>query len=55
MRKQQLTLWQREEGQSFTEFALILILIAIVTMAILLIMGDDIRVWIVTAWQSLFP
>lgn len=44
-----------ERGQSFVEFALILTLIAIVILAILLIMGDDIRAWVVTVWQSLFP
>ncbi len=44
-----------ESGQSFVEFALILTLIAIVVLAILLIMGDDIRAWVVTVWQSLFP
>ena len=44
-----------DEGQSFAEFALILILIAVVVLAILLIIGDDLRVWIITAWQSLFP
>jgi Flp pilus assembly pilin Flp len=32
-----------EDGQSFVEFALIIILVAIVVLAILLIMGDDIR------------
>lgn len=46
---------RRESGQSFAEFALILILIAVVALAILLIMGDDLRVWIITAWQSIFP
>lgn len=35
-----------EEGQSFVEFALIIILIAIVVLAVLLIMGDDIRTFI---------
>lgn len=44
-----------DRGQSFVEFALILTLIAIVILAILLIMGDDIRAWVVTVWQSLFP
>ena len=44
-----------ESGQSFVEFALILTLIAIVVLAILLIMGDDIRAWVVTVWQSFFP
>lgn len=44
-----------DRGQSFVEFALILTLIAIVVLAILLIMGDDIRSWVVTVWQSFFP
>lgn len=44
-----------DRGQSFVEFALILTLIAIVILAILLIMGDDIRAWVVTVWQSFFP
>lgn len=44
-----------DRGQSFVEFALILTLIAIVVLAILLIMGDDIRAWVVTVWQSFFP
>ena len=34
--------------------ALIIVLIAIVIMAILLIMGDDLRMWIVTTIQGLF-
>ncbi len=55
MRKQWLSQLARDDGQSFAEFALILILIAIVVLAILLIMGDDMRVWIITAWQSIFP
>ena len=55
MRKQWLSQLARDEGQSFAESALILILIAIVVLAILLIMGDDMRVWIITAWQSIFP
>lgn len=46
---------RNDRGQSFVEFALILTLIAIVVLAILLIMGDDIRSWVVTVWQSLFP
>lgn len=44
-----------QSGQSFVEYALILILIAIVVLAIFLIMGDEIRTFIndlVQAWFS---
>ena len=44
-----------EEGQSFIEFALMIILIAIVVLAILLIMGDDIRTFINGLLQTWFP
>lgn len=59
MSNQLFRLWLKsarsDRGQSFVEFALILTLIAIVVLAILLIMGDDIRAWVVTVWQSFFP
>jgi Flp pilus assembly pilin Flp len=47
----------RNQGSSATliELALIIVLIAIVTMAILLIMGDDLRLWIVNTLQGLLP
>jgi|YNPNPStandDraft_1061719.scaffolds.fasta_scaffold229201_2 Flp pilus assembly pilin Flp len=45
----------REEGQSFVEFALMIILVAIVVLAILLIMGDDIRVFVNQLLQTWFP
>jgi Flp pilus assembly pilin Flp len=44
-----------EEGQSFVEFALMIILVAIVVLAILLIMGDDIRVFVNQLLQTWFP
>ncbi len=44
-----------EEGQSFVEYALIITLIAIVVLAILLIMGDDIRTIVNGLLQSWFP
>ena len=45
----------QDQGQSFVEFALILLLIGIVILAILLIMGDDVRSWIIAIWQAIFP
>ncbi len=45
----------REEGQSFIEFAVILILVAIVILAILLILGDDLRLFINDLLQTWFP
>lgn len=44
-----------ESGQSFVEFALILLLIAIVVLAILLIMGDEIRTFVNDLLQTWFP
>jgi Flp pilus assembly pilin Flp len=44
-----------EEGQSFVEYALMLILIAIVVLAIFLIMGDDIRTFVNDLLQAWFP
>lgn len=44
-----------ESGQSFVEYALILILIAIVVLAILLIMGDEIRTFVNDLLQAWFP
>jgi len=47
----------RNQGSSATliELALIIVLIAIVMMAILLIMGDDLRLWILNTLQGLLP
>lgn len=39
-------------GQSFLEYALIIVLIAIVVLAILLIMGDDIRLFVIGLWDK---
>jgi len=44
-----------EAGQSFVEYALILILIAIVVLAIFLIMGDEIRTFVNDLLQAWFP
>jgi len=41
-----------DKGQSFLEYALIIILIAIVVLAILLIMGDEIRVFVIGLWEK---
>ncbi len=38
---------------SLIELALIIVLIAIVVLAILLIIGDDLRLWVVTTLQGL--
>lgn len=45
----------RESGQSFIEYALILLLIAIVVLAIFLIMGDEIRNFVNDLLQTWFP
>ena len=42
-------------GQSFIEYALILILLAVVILSILLILGDDLRTFINDALQRWFP
>ncbi len=42
-------------GQSFVEFALIIILFAIVLLSILLILGDDLRTFINDLFQTWFP
>lgn len=44
-----------ELGQSFIEYALILILIAIVVLAIFLIMGEEIRTFVNDLLQTWFP
>jgi Flp pilus assembly pilin Flp len=42
-------------SQNFIEFALIIILIAIVILSILLILGDDLRTFINDLLQTWFP
>jgi Flp pilus assembly pilin Flp len=42
-------------GQSFIEYALIIILLAIVLLSILLILGDDLRTFINDLLQTWFP
>ncbi|MCU0509794.1 MAG: hypothetical protein MUC34_15680 [Anaerolineae bacterium] len=46
----------RNQGSSASliELALIIVLIAIIVMAILLIMGDDLRLWVVNTISGLF-
>jgi Flp pilus assembly pilin Flp len=45
----------QDSGATLIELALIIVLIAIVMMAILLIMGDDLRLWIINTLQGLLP
>jgi Flp pilus assembly pilin Flp len=40
---------------SMIELALIIVLIAIIVLAILLIIGDDLRLWVVNTVQGFFP
>jgi Flp pilus assembly pilin Flp len=42
-------------GQGFVEYALIIILFAIVLLSILLILGDDLRTFINDLLQTWFP
>jgi Flp pilus assembly pilin Flp len=42
-------------GQSVIEYALILLLIAIIVLAILLILGDDLRAFVFDLLQTWFP
>jgi Flp pilus assembly pilin Flp len=44
----------RGSSATFIELALIIVLIAVVILAILLIMGDDMRMWLVDAIQGFF-
>jgi len=44
-----------DNGQGLIEFALILLLIAIVVLAILLILGDDLRAFIFDLLNTWFP
>ncbi|GAB4558832.1 MAG: hypothetical protein Kow0047_04300 [Anaerolineae bacterium] len=45
----------RDMGQGFIEFAVILVLIAIVVLAILLIFGNDLRLFVNDLLMGLFP
>ena len=47
--------FRSESGQSVIEFALILLLIAIIVLAILLILGDDLRGFVFDLLQTWFP
>ncbi len=44
-----------QRGQSVIEYALILLLIAIIVLAILLILGDDLRAFVFDLLQTWFP
>jgi len=44
-----------DSGQGIIEFALILLLIAIVVLAILLILGDDLRAFVFDLLNTWFP
>ena len=44
-----------DSGQGIIEFALILLLIAIVILAILLILGDDLRAFVFDLLNTWFP
>ncbi|MCO6450541.1 MAG: hypothetical protein J5I90_07095 [Caldilineales bacterium] len=44
-----------ESGQSVIEYALILLLIAIIILAILLILGDDLRAFVFDLLRTWFP
>lgn len=46
---------RQEIGQSFLEYALMFILIAIVVVALLLVLGDDVRVFVRDLLQTWFP
>lgn len=47
--------WRDESGQSVIEYALILLLIAIIILAILLILGDDLRAFVFDLINTWFP
>ncbi len=47
--------WRDESGQSAIEYALILLLIAIIILAILLILGDDLRAFVFDLINTWFP
>lgn len=44
-----------DSGQGIIEFALILLLIAIIVLAILLILGDDLRAFVFDLLNTWFP
>jgi Flp pilus assembly pilin Flp len=47
----------RNQGSSASliELALIIVLIAIIVMAILLIVGEDLRLWVINTIQQVIP
>ncbi len=46
---------QQDIGQSFLEYAIMLVLIAVIVVAILLIVGDDVRIFVRDMLQTWFP
>lgn len=50
-----VTMQNHGSSASLIELALIIVLIAIIVMAILLIIGDDLRLWVVNTLQGFFP
>ncbi len=46
---------QQDIGQSFLEYAIMLVLIAVIVVAVLLIVGDDVRVFVRDLLQTWFP
>ena len=52
MRKQSAPLPNQGSSASLIELALIIVLIAIIVLAILLIVGDDLRLWVVQILQG---
>ncbi len=46
---------RQEIGQSFLEYAVMFVLIAIIIVALMLIVGDEIRVFIRDLLQTWFP
>ncbi len=46
---------RQEVGQSFLEYAIMFVLIAIIIVALMLIVGDEIRVFVRDLLQTWFP
>ena len=50
-----LAMHNQGSSASLIELALIIVLIAIIVLAILLIIGDDLRLWVINTLQGFFP
>jgi len=46
---------RQDIGQSFLEYAIMFVLIAVIVVALLLIVGDDIRIFVRDLLQTWFP